>query len=1198
MSPTFPSESSNRQNFSSPENLAKTNSQSQVETRQLFEEAIRRLHQASKEEEILKVIVEEARKVFDCDRVVVYSLDGDSYGVVVSESVAPGWMKALGRTIDDPCFKSRYLEEYKNGRVRAIDNIYQAGMTSCYLDQLEKLEVKANLVAPILDRGRLFGLLVAHQCSGTRIWQQVEIAFLTQLAKQAGFLLDRAQKEEETTRMQQQTETETQWTNLLVDISQQLYQSRNEEDILKASVREVRRVLNCDRVVVYGLNRDSYGVVVAESLAPGWTKSLGITINDPCFEAKYIEKYKNGRVKALNNIYESGMTPCYIEQLEKLEVKANLVAPILDRGKIFGLLVAHQCSNPREWKQHEIAWMAQVAMQVGFALDNAKLFAERDRLQQQAETETQWTQYFTDAIQYIRQSRNEEDILKASVREVRRVLNCDRVVVYGLNRDSYGVVVAESLAPGWTKSLGITINDPCFEAKYIEKYKNGRVKALNNIYESGMTPCYIEQLEKLEVKANLVAPILNEGKLFGLLVAHQCSEAREWKQYEIRWVAQIATQVGFALDNAKLLVANPSHQQKRSDNETQSMQLLQECVQHLRQSNNREEVLETTVEEARRILNCDRVVVYSLDRDFYGVVVAESVAPGWSRSLGITIKDPCFESRYLEKYKNGRVKALDNIYESGMTQCYIEQLEKLAVKANLVAPILYEGEVFGLLVAHQCSGARTWQQEEIEFLTRLAAQVGFVLEYAKLMSDREQLQKQVQIEVELTQYFTDAIQHIRSSLNQKHILEVSTEEVRRVLNCDRVVVYSLNRDSYGVVVAESVLPGYPKALGRTIEDPCFEARYLDKYKNGRVRALNNIREAGMTQCYIEQLEKLAVKANLVMPILNEGKLFGLLVAHQCSSPREWKQYEIRWVAQIATQVGFALDNATLLRQVKQSSQAAEHSSKEQHKQIELHKQEISEMLSQTDCQKLSTEALRQSEAIINILHKIQGVVDFARGVVFSAQQIKLQEQQANLTVQAVRETLNQSLDSISAIGDAFKDASVKVMRLSQSSQKLFEAVRTIKELAKQMTQQSMNVTIMAGRTGYVGQDSVGELAESVLSLTQKLVEATANIEPLFSAIELEIKELAFGMEEGKQRLFGGTEPIEETRQKLDWVMTVNDKTNALADKIAQAATKGVQTSTSASQSVQEVANLANQILEQSIAVTESFNKLAALTQKL
>ncbi len=103
------------------------------------------------------------------------------------------------------------------------------------------------------------------------------------------------------------------------------------------------------------------------------------------------------------------------------------------------------------------------------------------------------------------------------------------------------------------------------KARYLDKYRNGRVRAWGNIYEAGMTKCYIEQLEQLEVKANLVTPILNEGKLFGLLVAHQCSDFREWQHPEIRWVTQIATQVGFALDNAKLLEQlQESNQNKRS----------------------------------------------------------------------------------------------------------------------------------------------------------------------------------------------------------------------------------------------------------------------------------------------------------------------------------------------------------------------------------------------------------------------------------------------------------------------------------------------------------------------------------------------------------------------------------------------------------------------------------------------------------
>ncbi|NJO94294.1 MAG: GAF domain-containing protein, partial [Hydrococcus sp. RM1_1_31] len=180
---------------------------------------------------------------------------------------------------------------------------------------------------------------------------------------------------------------------------------------------------------------------------------------------------------------------------------------------------------------------------------------------------------------------------------------------------------------------------------------------------------------------------------------------------------------------------------------------------------------------------------------------------------------------------------------------------------------------------------------------------------ARFASDRENLQQKVDKEVQWRQLFSDATQHIRASVEEKDILEAAVEEIRRNLGCDRVVVYSQEKNSQGVVIAESVAPGYPRAMGQTIEDPCFEVNYVKKYENGRVKALENIHEAGMTPCYIEQLEKLAVKANLVAPILNEGKLLGLLIAHQCSGTRAWQETEIRWFAQVAMQVGFAIDNA-------------------------------------------------------------------------------------------------------------------------------------------------------------------------------------------------------------------------------------------------------------------------------------------------
>ncbi len=530
---------------------------------------------------------------------------------------------------------------------------------------------------------------------------------------------------------EQQTNLDLEWGQYFSETVKYIRQSLVKEDILKTATEEVRRVVGCDRVVVYAL-KESQGTIIAESVAPGFTKALGATIKDPCFEARYIEKYQNGRVKAIPNIKEANLAPCYIEQLEKLEVKANLVAPIINEGKLLGLLVAHQCSQPRYWQEHEVRWFSSIAMQVGFALDNANVVAEAENLRKQADTETEWTQYFTDTVKLIRQSLVKEDILKVATEETRRILECDRVVVYGLNQVNYGEIIAESVAPRFTKGLGMIMQDPCFEAKYLEKYENGRVRAIGNIYQVNLTPCHIEQLERLEIKANLVAPIINEGKLLGLLVANQCSKFRDWHSHEIRWFSSIAMQVGFALENATVL-AEAENLRKQADTETQWTQYFTDTVKLIRQSLIKEDILKVATEETRRILECDRVLVYGLNQDSYGEIIAESVAPRFTKGLGMIMQDPCFEAKYLEKYENGRVRAIGNIYQVNLTPCHIEQLERLEIKANLVAPIINEGKLLGLLVANQCSRFRNWQEHEIRWFSQIAMQIGFALENAKLI---------------------------------------------------------------------------------------------------------------------------------------------------------------------------------------------------------------------------------------------------------------------------------------------------------------------------------------------------------------------------------------------------------------------------------------------------------------------------------
>ncbi len=1002
------------------------------------------------------------------------------------------------------------------------------------------------------------------------------------------------------TTLQQPADLEMQWSYLLTDFDRTLRQCSNELSAFDFAVKETRNLLNCDRVVVYSLNDRADGVVVAESVALGWTQALGKIIHDPCFEARYLEKYRNGRIKALDNIYEAGMTPCYIEQLEALEVKANLVAPIINDGNLSGLLVAHQCSAPRAWQQSETRAIAQIAIQVGYQLGQIKLLADYHRLQQQAEREKQWTHYFTDAVQYIRASLNREDILKATVREVRRVLNCDRVVVYSMDRQERGVIVAESVAPGWTRALGKVINDPCFAARYIDKYRNGRVKALENIYAAGMTPCYIEQLENLEVKANLVVPVINEGNLFGLLVAHQCDAPRAWENYEVRWVAQLATQVGFALDNASVLV-NSDRVQQQAHSETQWSQYFTDAIQNIRASLDREDILEVTTDEVRSVLNCDRVVVYSMSPQSHGVVVAESVARGWTRVKGNTIEDPCFEAKYIDKYRDGRVRALDNIYEAGMTPCYIEQLEALQVKANLVTPIVSEGKLFGLLVAHQCSAPRAWQQPEIMWVTQIATQVGFALDNASLLVNSQQIQQQADNEAQWTQYFTDAIQNIRASIDRDDILEVTTDEVRRILNCDRVVVYSLDRQSHGAIVAESVAPGWTRGLGKVIQDPCFEARYIDKYRNGRVKALNNIYEAGMTPCYIEQLEALEVKANLVAPIIGEGKLFGLLVAHQCSAPRIWQQSEIRWMAQLSTQVGFALDNAGLLKRLEHY-QTNEITVRDRDREQNLVQTQVSTLLanSRIAFENLSVGAVNQSAAIAKTLNQIQGIANFAREVVDRTQKVKIQVHLADRTVQSGEQTIEQVTNSVTDTYKALVQAVVKVNKIARSSQDLSNKIRLIDNIAKQLSHRALNVLASQAENAAenVECEQPLEFIEEVVSVMQQLSEARVCMKTALATLETDADDATYLINSGTQKFETVIELVQQTQQKFEQIETSTNSIKMLTEKIYQAISNQVQTSNYVSQSVQEVANLTQKISKQSLTVIDSFDQLREFAQKL
>lgn len=182
------------------------------------------------------------------------------------------------------------------------------------------------------------------------------------------------------------------------------------------------------------------------------------------------------------------------------------------------------------------------------------------------------------------------------------------------------------------------------------------------------------------------------------------------------------------------------------------------------------------------------------------------------------------------------------------------------------------------------------------------------------ITERKHTQEELQRQNRRSQLFAEVTLKIRQSLQIQEILQTTVTEVQRILQCDRVVIFKIGSTGFGKIVTEAVNQNCFSILTQRINDDYFATEYLQKYNQGRIYAVDDIQKAEIPPCLREFMQELEIKAKLAVPILIKAKFWGLLVAHQCTTPRQWSSFEVELLGQLADQIGIALAQAELLEQ--------------------------------------------------------------------------------------------------------------------------------------------------------------------------------------------------------------------------------------------------------------------------------------------
>jgi twitching motility protein PilJ len=493
---------------------------------------------------------------------------------------------------------------------------------------------------------------------------------------------------------------------------------------------------------------------------------------------------------------------------------------------------------------------------------------------------------------------------------------------------------------------------------------------------------------------------------------------------------------------------------------------------------------------------------------------------------------------------------------------------------------------------------------------------------------------------------SDIIAKMRGTLNFDNIIETATSEIRQLLKADRVVVYRFTDSAFnGVAIAESVVESYPKALGITIEN-LLEISSVENAKTQPFWYLNDVESATLPPRHREHLEHLQVKANLVAPIRRDQQLIGLLTAHQCSHARDWQVSEMNAFTQLATQIGYALDQAQLLQDKQKALQSAETLKDQLQQQIlkvlaqvegaiqgdltvraevvtgdvgtiadffnaivenlreivikvQQSAIQVNHLLDDNTIatQQLAREAVKQSAETSKLLDSVGYMTRSIEAIAQTASQAAQVAQTAEETATRSETEMDMTVQKMTDLRSTIDDASHKVKQLGNSSQRISRILSLIQEFAVQTDLLAINAGLEASRAGENGR-GFSIIAGEIGQLAARSAEATREIEQVVEGIQREVGAVVEAMTQGTRQAADGSHELRNTKQSMIQLVHVSQQINQLLQSISQTTVSQAETARSIQDLLKDISQLATQTSESSQQVSTALQQTVQVSQDL
>jgi PAS domain S-box-containing protein len=587
--------------------------------------------------------------------------------------------------------------------------------------------------------------------------------------------------------------------------------------------------------------------------------------------------------------------------------KSGVSVPIITGDRVIGALQMENFERESAYGESEVRLLTTIAGSLGTALENARLFAETQRLLAETQQQNSELVLINEIQKGLASKLDFQDIIDMVGDKLRQVFHVSDLMIPWYEEKTNLVHYLYLYEHDERLTFGPIPPTP---GGIFEKLRQTRLPVIWNKESEAIGPI-IPGTDAS--KSGIVVPLISGDKVLGSIHLENYEKERAYGESDIRLLTTIAGSLGTALENARLfdetqrLLAET--QQRNSE-----LALINEIQKGLASKLDFQAIIDLVGDKLRKVFKVPDLGISWLDEKtglvhylyLYEHGVRLNVDPIIIPAGGV-----------LDTISRTRQPFVWNTKEEAFTLPLVPGTN--LSMSGVSVPIISGDHFMGALQMENFEREYAYGESEIRLLTTIAGSLGTALENARLFDETQRLLSETEKRAAELAVINSIQQGLASKLEFQSIIDLVGDKITEIFACDATMICLYERTNQLLnfpyfVEDKQKLNAAPVPFGQGITSRVIETRQPVLYHT----AEESSQDTQVTLVYIDpdNPDEKSTQSMISVPMISGAEVVGA-ISVQSYQPYIYSEQHVRLLETITGSLGVALENARLFEAERQ-----------------------------------------------------------------------------------------------------------------------------------------------------------------------------------------------------------------------------------------------------------------------------------------